>query len=108
MVGPGTFGMLWRIEGVLTAVRGELAHLDDGDASDGLRRAATIEARCREGLEGVLPLSLTPELDRLLSWSDRGLRTDGELRVALAQLDGWLSGLLSGIGYAVGAASSDD
>lgn len=101
------FGQLWRIEGVLTAVRAELAQVVGDDGDDLRRRAAAIEGRCRRDLGAALPAPLVPELDRLLSWSDRGLRTDGELRVALAQLDGWLGGVLSGLGYALATSPGD-
>ena len=99
------FGQLWRIEGVLAAMRAELAQIESAGGEDLRRRAAAIEERCRRDLSGALPPSLVPELDRLLSWSDRGLHTDGELRVALAQLDGWLGGVLSGLGYVLGAST---
>lgn len=104
-LGRIALAQLWRIEGALAAVRAELA-LIAGTGGDELRRQATaVQVRCRQELAGALPESLVTELERLLSWSDSGLRSDGELRVALAQLDGWLSGVLSGLGFVVSVSS---
>jgi hypothetical protein len=48
-------------------------------------------------LSGCLPPRLAAELDRLIPAKRRELRGDDELRVAQAQLAGWLEGLFQAI-----------
>ncbi len=53
-------------------------------------------------LEAGLAPELVEELDRLtLPFTDEGVPSDGELRIAQAQLVGWLEGLFHGIQTAI-------
>lgn len=81
------------VKGLLGEV--EVAELDEG----GRNRLAAVHERSVEALRDVLSDDLLDELDDL---SIGGLRADGapsgaELRVAQAQLAGWLEGLFHGI-----------
>ena len=72
-------------------------------------REATLDERSRDRLRDIYETSLTElgsalspdlrdELDRItLPFSDDEVPTEGELRVAEAQLVGWLEGLIQGI-----------
>ncbi|WP_121257557.1 bacterial proteasome activator family protein [Nocardioides ferulae] len=58
-------------------------------------------ASIKELEEGLAP-ELVEELDRLtLPFTDEGTPSDGELRIAQAQLVGWLEGLFHGIQTAI-------
>ena len=61
-------------------------------------RLREIHARSIAELEDGLSLELREELDRLtLPFSDEDVPSDAELRIAHAQLVGWLEGLFHGI-----------
>jgi hypothetical protein len=62
------------------------------------RRLAEIHARSIAELEDGLAPELVEELDRLsLPFGDEAAPSDAELRIAQAQLVGWLEGLFHGI-----------
>lgn len=70
------------------------APLDDASRS----RLREIHARSVRELEEGLAPELRDELDRLtLPFSENQLPSDAELRIAQAQLVGWLEGLFHGI-----------
>ena len=70
------------------------APLDEASRS----KLATIHRSSIRELEDGLAPELREELERLtLPFSDDAVPTDGELRIAQAQLVGWLEGLFHGI-----------
>jgi Protein of unknown function (DUF2587) len=76
------------------------APLDDGAR----RRLAEIHARSIKELEDGLAPELVAELRRIdLPFSDDTTPSDAELRIAQAQLVGWLEGLFHGIQTAIAA-----
>lgn len=73
------------------------APLDDG----GRRRMAEIHRRSLSELERGLAPELVEELERLTLPFEAEAPSDAELRIAQAQLVGWLEGLFHGIQAAV-------
>ena len=69
------------------------AELDDASRT---RLKEIFETSVRELAEGLSP-DLRDELSRLTLPFDSGIPSDSELRVAQAQLVGWLEGLFHGI-----------
>jgi hypothetical protein len=69
------------------------APLDDG----GRRRLADVHARSLDELREVLSPELLDEFDEIMVPLDREGVTEAELRIAQAQLIGWLEGLFHGI-----------
>jgi hypothetical protein len=90
-------GELWRIEGSLTAVRAEIAQLESLDDAGLRARVGELERRWRAELAAVLPDSVLGELRELFEWADDVPADPSELRIGLAQLSGWLDGLISGL-----------
>ena len=85
-----------RIGGMIKKLLDEVrdAPLDEAARS----RLAEIHERSLSELEEGLSPDLVEELHRItLPFSDDGVPTDAELRVAQAQLVGWLEGLFHGI-----------
>jgi hypothetical protein len=68
----------------------------DLDEASRARMKEIYEQSVRE-LAGALSPDLVEELDRMTSPFDAGTPSDAELRVAQAQLVGWLEGLFHGI-----------
>lgn len=67
-------------------------------------RLAEIHARSIKELEDGLAPELVAELDRIrLPFADASTPSDAELRIAQAQLVGWLEGLFHGIQTAIAA-----
>jgi hypothetical protein len=67
-------------------------------------RLAEIHERSIKELEDGLAPELVEELDRIsLPFSDEATPSDAELRIAQAQLVGWLEGLFHGIQTAIAA-----
>jgi hypothetical protein len=82
---------------------GKSAPLDD--AARG--RLAAIHARSIKELEDGLAPELVAELDRInLPFSNDATPSDAELRIAQAQLVGWLEGLFHGIQTAIAAQNA--
>ena len=98
---------LWRIEGSLSAVRSEVQRLCPLDDPCLKARLVLLEQGWRSELERALPSSLAAELHALLDWLGSEDASAGELRVGLAQLEGWVEGLLSGPGVLIVQASDD-
>lgn len=96
--GPSDFAELWRIELSLAAVTEEMHRLRDLDDARLMARVAALERGWRTELEQMLPESLHGELHRLLDWLGKEGASASELRVGLAQLEGWVSGILHSIG----------
>jgi hypothetical protein len=90
-------GELWRIEGSLTAVRAEVGQLESLDDAGLRARLAELERRWREELGTVLPDSVLGELHEFFDWADDVPADASQLRIGLAQLAGWLDGLISGL-----------
>jgi len=85
-----------RIGGMIKRLLDEVrdAPLDDAART----RLAEIHERSLSELEEGLSPDLVEELHRItLPFSDEGVPSDAELRVAQAQLVGWLEGLFHGI-----------
>lgn len=64
---------------------------------EGRRMLAEIHQRSLHELEGVLSPELREELEEVVLPFTSDLPTEGELRLAQAQLVGWLEGLFHGI-----------
>lgn len=94
-------GELWRIEGSLTAVRAEIDQLKTLDDERLRARLADLELRWRKELEAILPPSLATELHALLDWAGMPQASASELRLGLAQLEGWVDGVIAGTGFVV-------
>ncbi|MGH9182620.1 MAG: bacterial proteasome activator family protein [Acidimicrobiales bacterium] len=84
-----------RIGSMIKHLLEEVRHAPLDDASR-IRLREIYETSVRELAEGLSP-DLREELDRLASPFDVGAPSDAELRVAQAQLVGWLEGLFHGI-----------
>ncbi len=69
------------------------APLDEG----GRQRLATVHAKSVEELRGVLSDELQDEFDEIMIPLNDESASESELRVAQAQLIGWLEGLFHGI-----------
>ncbi|HTT87338.1 MAG TPA: proteasome activator [Acidimicrobiales bacterium] len=89
---------LWRIEGSLTTVLSELRQLEQLDEEPLRRQLASLERRWRAELDAILPEPLLDEMHRLFDWAGDERASTAELRVGLAQLEGWVSGALSEMG----------
>lgn len=99
-------GELWRIEGSLYAVRAEIDSLEAVDDAALRARLAELERRWRDELASILPDSVATELHRYFDWLGEEPAQLSELRVGLAQLTGWLDGLISELGLP--AAETDE
>lgn len=101
-------GELWRIEGSVSAVRAEIAQLESLD-DEALRSAvAELERRWRAELNAVLPESVVPELHEYFDWLGEVPPRVSELRIGLAQLSGWLDGIIVGLGVSISAEGPSD
>jgi hypothetical protein len=69
------------------------APLDEG----GKRRLADVHARSLDELREILSPELLDEFDEVMVPLDEGDLSEAELRIAQAQLIGWLEGLFHGI-----------
>jgi len=84
-----------RIGSMIKQLLDEVRHAPLDDASR-LRLREIYETSVKEVAEGLSP-DLREELDRLALPFDSHMPSDAELRVAQAQLVGWLEGLFHGI-----------
>src|SRR5438046_1971598 len=84
-----------RIGSMIKQLLDEVRHAPLDDASR-LRLREIYETSVKEVAEGLSP-DLREELDRLALPFDSHMPSDAELRVAQAQLVGWLGGLFTGI-----------
>lgn len=91
-------GELLRIAGSLSAVREEVDQLDSLDDAVLQARLVELERRWRAELGAALPESVLDELHRFFDWIDDLPAGPSELRIGLAELAGWLDGLISGLG----------
>lgn len=69
------------------------APLDDG----GRKRLADVHSRSLDELREILSPDLLDEFDEIMVPLDKGGVSEAELRIAQAQLIGWLEGLFHGI-----------
>jgi hypothetical protein len=88
-----------------TMIRQLLEEVKSAPLDDAARgRLAEIHERSIKELEDGLAPELVEELDRIsLPFSDEAAPSDAELRIAQAQLVGWLEGLFHGIQTAIAA-----
>jgi len=88
-----------------TMIRQLLEEVKSAPLDDAARgRLAAIHARSIKELEDGLAPELVAELDRIsLPFSGEATPSDAELRIAQAQLVGWLEGLFHGIQTAIAA-----
>jgi hypothetical protein len=70
------------------------------DEASRARLAGILETSIKELKTGLAP-ELDEELDRLIAPFESGTPTEAELRIAQAQLVGWLEGLFHGIQTAI-------
>ncbi len=101
-------GELWRIEGSLSAVRAEIAQLESLDDEALRAHIAELERRWRAELVPVLPESVVPELHEYFDWLGEVPPRVSELRIGLAQLSGWLDGIIVGLGVSIGDGEPGD
>lgn len=101
-------GELWRIEGSVSAVRAEISQLTSLDDEELRTRIAELERRWRAELIAVLPESVVPELHDYFDWLGEVPPRVSELRIGLAQLSGWLDGIIVGLGVSIGPGGSGD
>ncbi|HET9202525.1 MAG TPA: proteasome activator [Acidimicrobiia bacterium] len=86
---------LIRIASMTRAMLEEVRHapLDDG----GRKRLADVHSRSLDELREILSPDLLDEFNEIMVPLDQGDVTEAELRIAQAQLIGWLEGLFHGI-----------
>ena len=91
-----------------TMIRQLLEEVKSAPLDDAARgRLAAIHERSIKELEDGLAPELVAELDRIsLPFSDEATPSDAELRIAQAQLVGWLEGLFHGIQTAIAAQNA--
>ncbi|NUP59816.1 MAG: bacterial proteasome activator family protein [Pseudarthrobacter sp.] len=91
-----------------TMIRQLLEEVKSAPLDDAARgRLAAIHERSIKELEDGLAPELVAELDRIsLPFSDDATPSDAELRIAQAQLVGWLEGLFHGIQTAIAAQNA--
>ena len=94
-------GELFRLDWSLSAVRSEVRQLRDLDDPSVRARLISLEQRWVSELQRILPGSLHSELHGLLDWLRNEDLSNTEIRLGLAQLEGWLDGVLSGMGLVV-------
>ena len=90
---------LMRIALMLREMQEEVRRADMDTA--GRDRLRVVHDRALEQLRSVLNADLTEELDTLTLPFEEGTPTESEIRVAQAQLIGWLEGLFQGIQAAI-------
>jgi hypothetical protein len=92
-----------------TMIRQLLAEVKSAPLDDAAReRLAEIHERSIKELEDGLAPELVEELERIsLPFPDNATPSDAELRIAQAQLVGWLEGLFHGIQTAIAVQHAD-
>jgi hypothetical protein len=88
-----------RIGAMASTLLDEARHVSLDEAAS--RRLEEIYQRSVRELVAILPTALGAELDHIALPFEREPPTQGELRVAQAQLVGWLEGLFRGIQFAL-------
>jgi len=92
-------GKLMRIAVMLRGLQEEVRSAPTDEA--GRERLKVVHERALKQLCGVLSGDLQKELTALTLPFDEGLPTESEIRIAQAQLIGWLEGLFQGIQAAI-------
>lgn len=92
-------GKLMRIAVMLRGMQEEVRSAPTDEA--GLERLKIVHERALKQLCQVLSEDLQAELSALTLPFDEGLPTESEIRIAQAQLIGWLEGLFQGIQAAI-------
>jgi hypothetical protein len=92
-------GRLMRIAVMLKGLQEEVRSAPTDEA--GRERLKVIHERALGQLKNVLSDDLQEELTQLALPFDEGLPTESEIRIAQAQLVGWLEGLFQGIQAAI-------
>ena len=93
-------GKLMRIALMLREMQEEEVRRADMDAA-GRDRLRVVHDRAIDQLKSVLNADLSEELDTLALPFEEDTPTESEIRVAQAQLIGWLEGLFQGIQAAI-------
>jgi hypothetical protein len=95
-----------RLRAMLQTIRTEVCDLDADDAS--LQRLASVHNQIESQLAGAIPAALGAELAEFSSCChDNPSPSKAEIRVAQAQLIGWIEGLLQGVQLAVAAVGRE-
>ena len=101
------FFKLLRLRSMLQSLHEE-ARLIDADASS-LERLASIHVRIESQLASAIPADLGAELAEFSSCCEQGATpSKPEIRVAQAQLIGWIEGLMQGVQLSMQAAGDID
>lgn len=101
---------LWRIQSTLAAVRaelGQLGQLGSLEEPELRSRLAALERRWRAEIERLVPAPVVQELEQLAGWAGDEGASPAELRVGMAQLEGWLEGFISAMGIVVEPAADE-
>lgn len=99
---------LWRIEGSLAAVRSELNQLTAIDDARLHARVAAMQRSLRSELEAIVPAALADEVHGLFDWAGDDRASPDELRIGFAQLEGWVEGFLSALGFSGRPEQADE
>ncbi len=92
----------------MSAVRAEIAQLTSLDDEALRTRIAELERRWRAELAAALPESVVPELHEYFDWLGEVPARVSELRIGLAQLSGWLDGIIVGLGVSISSEGPSD
>ena len=90
---------LMRIAIMLRELQEEVRRADPDEA--GRQRLKAVQDRAFEQMRSVLSEDLQDELDTLVTPLDAETPSESEIRIAQAQLIGWLEGLFQGIQAAI-------
>lgn len=90
---------LMRIAVMLREMQEEVRRADPDEAGRHLLK--TVQERAFAEMRSVLSEDLQAELDELIIPFDGGVPSESEIRIAQAQLIGWLEGLFQGIQAAI-------
>lgn len=99
------FSKLLRLRSTLEAVRNETRDLKPDQGST--RRLASIQNTLQSQLAEALPHELEVELLEFASCChENPSPTEAEIRIAQAQLSGWIEGLLNGVQLSIAQAQA--
>lgn len=90
----------------MAAVRAEVDQIDGLDDGRLRERLGVLQRRWCSELDQVLSEPLARELHDFVGWLDAERASPTELRLGLAQLEGWLDGLISGMSPTVARSAT--
>lgn len=96
---------LLRIAGMLQRMQVAVGSITLDEA--GRKQLAEIQVRALDALSEVLSEELSTELRGIFATVDRETPSESEVRIAQAQLVGWLEGLFQGIQASIAAQQAD-